>query len=252
MLNEERKRKILEITNERRSVSLNELMKLLDASQSTIRRDLNELHQSKLLKKVHGGAVSLTNILTQDETVLQRQDLNRESKTVIARYAASLVKDSDVVYIDAGTTTGEMLQYLTSVHAVYITNCISHARILADFGHQVYVTSGVLKTKTEALVGSDTYKYIENMNFTIGFFGSNGISIEEGFTTPDPQEGEIKRIAYSHCNEKYILADASKFNVISTYCFAKIDQGFIVTDSKAPKKYKDLHNTVIADLVEIQ
>ena len=191
MLNEERKRKILEITNERRSVSLNELMKLLDASQSTIRRDLNELHQSKLLKKVHGGAVSLTNILTQDETVLQRQDLNRESKTVIARYAASLVKDSDVVYIDAGTTTGEMLQYLTSVHAVYITNCISHAQILADFGHQVYVTSGVLKTKTEALVGSDTYKYIENMNFTIGFFGSNGISIEEGFTTPDPQEGEI-------------------------------------------------------------
>ena len=155
-------------------------------------------------------------------------------------------------YIDAGTTTGEMLQYLRTVRATYITNCVSHAQVLANFGHQVYVTGGVLKTRTDALVGSDTYKYIENMNFTIGFFGSNGVSIDEGFTTPDPQEGEIKRIAYRHCNEKYILADASKFNVISTYSFARIDQGFIITDSSAPKKYKDLHNSIIADLVEIQ
>jgi len=250
MLNEERKRRILEITNERKSVSLTELMELLNASQSTIRRDLNELHENRLLKKVHGGAVSLSEILTQDETVSQRQDQNIESKRLIARYAASLVKDSDVVYIDAGTTTGEMLPYLRNIRATYITNCVSHAQVLARFGHQVYVAGGLLKTMTDALVGSETYRYIERMNFTIGFFGSNGISMQEGFTTPDPQEGEIKRIACSHCSEKYILADPSKFNVISTYTFAQIDKSFIITDSKAPKQYKDLHNTIIADLIE--
>ena len=251
MLNEERKRKIVDITNERKSVTINELMEILDASQSTIRRDLNELDRSRLIKKVHGGAVSLKNqILTKDETVLQRQDLNTGSKKEIARYAASLIKESDVVYLDAGTTTAEMLPFLQEVKAVYITNCISHADVLAAYGHRVYLPGGTLKTTTDALIGAETTKYLERMNFTIGFFGANGISIREGMTTPDPEEGEVKRTAFNHCAETYILADQSKFNVICTYTFAPIDKGFIVTDSSAPKAYRDLHNTILVDLIE--
>ena len=251
MLNEERKRKILDIINERKSVTINELMEILDASQSTIRRDLNELDRSRLIKKVHGGAVSLKNqILTKDETVLQRQDLNTGSKKEIARYAASLIKENDVVYLDAGTTTAEMLPFLQDVRAVYITNCISHAGVLAAYGHQVYLPGGTLKTTTDALIGAETSKYLEKMNFTIGFFGTNGISIGEGMTTPDPEEGEIKRTAFLHCAETYVLADQSKFNVICTYTFAPIDKGFIVTDSSAPKAYRDLHNTILVDLIE--
>lgn len=251
MLNEERKRKILNIINERKSVTISELMEILDASQSTIRRDLSELNREQLLKKVHGGAVSLKNgILTKDETVLQRQDLNIESKRKIARYCASLIKDNDVVYLDAGTSTAEMLPYLETVNASYITNCISHAGILSSYGHQVYLPSGRLKATTDALIGSDTYRYIEKMNFTIGFFGTNGVSITEGFTTPDPEEGEIKRIACLHSGETYFLADQSKFNTICTYTFAPIDGGFIVTDSNAPKNYKELHNTIVTDLID--
>ena len=125
MLNEERKRKIVDITNERKSVTINELMEILGASQSTIRRDLSELNHAKMLKKVHGGAISLkNNILTKDETVLHRQDLNTAYKKEIAQYAASLVKESDVVYLDAGTTTAEMLPFLRDINATYITNCI--------------------------------------------------------------------------------------------------------------------------------
>lgn len=251
MLNEERKRKIVDITNERKSVTINELMEILGASQSTIRRDLSELNHAKMLKKVHGGAISLkNNILTKDETVLHRQDLNTAYKKEIAQYAASLVKESDVVYLDAGTTTAEMLPFLRNINATYITNCISHAGILASYGHRVYLPGGTIKTTTEALIGADTLKYLERMNFTIGFFGTNGISIQEGFTTPDPEEGEIKRTACLHCAETYILADLSKFNVICTYTFAPIDKGFIVTDSSAPKIYRDLHNTILVDLIE--
>ena len=122
MLNEERKRKIVDITNERKSVTINELMEILGASQSTIRRDLSELNHAKMLKKVHGGAISLkNNILTKDETVLHRQDLNTVYKKEIVQYAASLVKESDVVYLDAGTTTAEMLPFLRNINATYIT-----------------------------------------------------------------------------------------------------------------------------------
>ncbi|MCR5795691.1 MAG: DeoR/GlpR family DNA-binding transcription regulator [Solobacterium sp.] len=251
MLNEERRRKIVEITNERKSVSINELTELLDSSHSTIRRDLSILSKNQLLRKVHGGAVSLdSGILTQDDSVIERQDLNIQNKKAIAKYAASLIKDSDVVYIDAGTTTGEMLPHLKNIKATYITNCVSHAKVLCSYGHKVFVPGGFLKSKTEALIGSDTYQYIENMNFTIGFFGANGISLKEGYTTPDPEEGEIKRIACSHTGDAYILADSSKFNVICTYTYAKIDRGSIITDPGAPKAYKELYNTIVADPLE--
>ncbi len=251
MLNEERKRKIVSITNEMQSVSIPELMEMLGASQSTIRRDLNELNNSRMLKKVYGGAVSLKNgIQTADESVLQRKDLNIESKKIIARYAASLIKNTDVVYLDAGTTTAEMLPYLQDTAATYVTNCISHASFLASCGQKVYIPGGSLKPQTEALIGSDTLKYIENMNFTIGFFGTNGISMQEGFTTPDPEEGRVKRTAFFHCQEAYILSDKSKFNIICTYTFAPINKGFIVTDSNAPQKYRELHNTIVTDLLD--
>ena len=253
MLNEERKRKIVEITNERQSVTIAELMEMLGASQSTIRRDLYELNSSRMLKKVHGGAVSLKNgIQTVDESVLQRKDQNIESKKMIARYAASLIKPADVVYLDAGTTTAEMLPHLKNTGATYVTNCITHASFLASCGHKVYMPGGALKEKTDALIGSETLKYIENMNFTIGFFGTNGISMQEGFTTPDPEEGRVKRTAFFHCQEAYILSDQSKFNIVCTYTFAPINKGFIVTDSNAPQKYRELHNTIIADLLDIQ
>lgn len=251
MLNEERKRKIVAITNEKKSVSILELMEMLGASQSTIRRDLNELNNSKMLKKVHGGAVSLKNgIQTTDESVLQRKDLNIESKRKIAHYAASLVKETDVVYLDAGTTTAEMLPYLENIRATYVTNCISHASFLASCGHQVYVPGGSLKAKTDALIGSDALKYIEKMNFTIGFFGTNGISMQEGYSTPDPEEGEVKRTAFFHCREAYVLADQSKFNIVCTYTFAPINKGFIVTDSNTPQKYRELHNAIVTDLID--
>ena len=78
------------------------------------------------------------------------------------------------------------------------------------------------------------------------------ISMQEGFTTPDPEEGRVKSTAFFHCQEAYILSDQSKFNIVCTYTFAPINKGFIVTDSNAPQKYRELHNTIIADLLDIQ
>lgn len=250
MLNEERKRIILEITNEKKSVSVSELMSALNTSESTVRRDLNDLDQKGLLKKVHGGALSLErDIETEEIEVSERVDLNVEVKREIAKYAASLVKDSDVVYLDAGTTTALMIPFLKNSKATYITNCVTHARLLSKDGHIVYMPGGMLKSKTEALIGSVTYQYLEKMNFTIGFFGTNGVSLEEGLSTPDPQEGEIKAIAYQKSKEQYILADPSKFNKMCTFSFASIEKGFIVSNSSIPDEYKKLHNTILVDLI---
>ena len=96
------------------------------------------LDRKGLLTKVHGGAIAIRNSgLHNDSFVEIREDINRDEKNRIARYAASLIKAGDMVYLDSGTTTGHMIDYLTQEHAVFVTNAIMHARKLAARGFQV-------------------------------------------------------------------------------------------------------------------
>ena len=122
MLTEERKAKILEIVNKKKSVSVPDLIKKFGVSESTIRRDITSLSREGKILKVHGGAVKLEERTNDDE------------KIRIARYAASLIQSGDVVFIDAGTTTHFMLDFITEKRATYVTNAVSHAKDLVRKG----------------------------------------------------------------------------------------------------------------------
>ena len=248
MLNEERKRKILELTNLKGSISINDLMKELGASESTVRRDLIDMDSEGLIKKVHGGAVALKEgIMTRDLMVAQRQDENKSEKEAIARYSAELIKDDDIVYLDAGTTTYMMIPYLKNTRATFVTNGVSHAMGLSMQGHQVYVPGGILKKETEAIIGQKAAEFISEMNFTLGFFGTNGISFDEGFSTPDIEEGMIKQKAFEKSRERYILSDSSKFDKICSFSFGNYKDGIIITTSNIKEKYRNSRNTLLVD-----
>ena len=113
MLHEERHEQILAQLKIKHAVKVNTLAKELGASESTIRRDINELDKKGLLKRVFGGAVSLSgNIASEATDIAERKQLNVEEKDRIAQYAATLISDNDFVFIDAGTTTEKMIEYL--------------------------------------------------------------------------------------------------------------------------------------------
>lgn len=245
MLTEERKNQIVRMVETKGSVSVQELMVLLDASESTIRRDLNELDKKRLLVKVHGGAVAVSQNITADVKVSEREDLNREKKMQIARYAASLITEEDVVFLDAGTTTGFMTDYLTCRNTIFVTNAIAHARKLCNMGLQVYMPGGMVKTSTEALTGTHTCEYLSRFHFTKGFFGTNGITKKEGFTTPDIQEGSVKELAVKQSRDRYILSDSSKFGKISSVTFAAFDVASVITDNELSAEYRDEENIIV-------
>ena len=135
MLTEQRFDIILKLLEERKSVTVTELRELLDASESTVRRDITTLDKAGKLTRVFGGAVALNHKVTAYEpTVAQKSELNKEEKKKIAKYAASLITPDDFVYLDAGTTTGLMLEYLAGVRAAFVTNAVSHAQTLAKTG----------------------------------------------------------------------------------------------------------------------
>lgn len=152
MLTKTRQKEILKLLENRGSVTLQELKDHLNTSESTIRRDLNTLDAQGKLVKVFGGAVAADNMSIRDEQVSRREEKNLEEKRLIARYAASLIQDDDFVYLDAGTTTGCMLDYISdTTTAVFVTNAPSHAQKLARKGMEVILIGGRLKQSTEQL-----------------------------------------------------------------------------------------------------
>ena len=246
MLTEERFSKIASYVNAKRSVSVVELVDQLGVSESTIRRDLTAMDARGLLTKVHGGAIARDyDGSARDEDVRSRQSQNAEAKLQIARYAASLITPDDFVFLDAGTTTELMIDYIEAKTAVFVTDSVTHAGKLAARGLRVYIPGGELKGITEAVVGEDTIGSLQKYNFTKGFWGTNSISLTAGFSTPDLQEAMVKTHSMRRCTKKYILADASKFRKTSRITFAALDDAVILTDTLPPAEYRGLSNITV-------
>lgn len=238
MLTENRHTIILELVNSQGSVKLSDLCITLNTSESTIRRDLNILDERGMLIKVHGGAIALNDRFSKYEPDVEKKSLLfvRE-KTAIAKYAASLIEDGDVVYIDAGTTTEKMIEYIPSKNVTFVTNGFINAKKLAQLGFKVFVPGGEIKPSTEAIVGAECVLSLQQYNFSKCFIGTNGISLSGGITTPDKNEAAVKNTVINNSKEVYILADHSKFDQITSVKFAQLSSGQIITDKLTDKKY---------------
>ena len=247
MLTEKRHEIILQMLKEKNSISVSEIKEMTGGSDSTVRRDLATLDKAGKLSKVFGGAVAIENPYTITElSVAQKQEVKPAEKRQIARYAAGLIQENDFVYLDAGTTTGYMIEYLSEKNVTFVTNAVDHARRLAIEGFKVLLTGGELKGTTEAVIGSQAVLSLQKYHFTKGFFGTNGISRRFGYTTPDSSESIVKQIAMEHCHQKYILADSSKFGKITAISFAKLEDAQIITERKPSKDYNGCYNIIVA------
>lgn len=239
MLTEERYSVILEQVKQKKSVTLTELCELLGASESTVRRDLTSLDEKGLIKKVHGGAISTDdrsfNLVEHD--VESKSKMFTEEKTAIARYAASLVEDGDFVFIDAGTTTEKMIDFLPDKNVTFVTDAFLHAKKLAQRGFKVYIPAGEIKLTTEAIVGAECVNSLKGYNFTKSFIGANAVSLSAGISTPDRNEASVKSAVVQNSQRVYVLVDHSKFGQIASVTFAQLSQAKIITDKLTDKKF---------------
>lgn len=234
MLLEERLDQICQIANERGSVTTRELVDILDVSEATIRRDVTTLAEQNRIIRAHGGIMALnaTNTSLEDMEVSTRRTENRDEKIKIGKAAASLITNNDFVYLDAGTSTEYMIDHINAYGAVFVTNALTNAVQLAKRGFTVYIIGGQVKSITEAIIDAEAAESLAKYNFTKGFFGTNGVSEKQGFTTPDIREASIKSFAMSRCTECYVLCDNSKFNKVSKVTFGNENAATIITDKK--------------------
>ncbi|MGL4799191.1 MAG: DeoR/GlpR family DNA-binding transcription regulator [Cellulosilyticaceae bacterium] len=231
MLTEERQQLIVKMLNQRGTVTVSELVELLDASESTIRRDLTTLDEKGSLKKIHGGAMLLEKNTSHIEYRMERkQEMNKSQKEVIAKRAAELIEEGDVVYLDAGTTTELMITYIQAKDLIVVTNGIGHIKKLLERGIHTIVLGGAIKATTEAVVGAKAMEDLDKYQFTKGFFGTNGISSTKGYTTPDIEEAMVKQKAVEKSSMVYVLGDHTKIGQASFVSFAKLERATLITD----------------------
>jgi len=245
MLTEERFSKILSILESMGSVTVQQLMTELGASESTIRRDLNSMDAEGKLTKVHGGAILKNGVYTtRDDEVFTRKGKNRDAKMKIAKYAASLIVPGDFVYLDAGTTTELIIDFLEAKQVTFVTNAVGHAKRLAERGYTVYLPGGEFKAVTEAIVGEEAVINLDKYNFTKGFWGANGVSAQKGFSTPEMKEAMVKRKSMENSGECYVLADESKFNQTSSVTFAAFEDAKVITTKPIHPAFGKYENVI--------
>ncbi|AZB43964.1 DeoR/GlpR transcriptional regulator [Bacillus sp. FJAT-42376] len=229
MITSERHSRILALIEEKEIVNIQELVDATQSSDSTIRRDLSQLHKEKKLKRVHGGAEVLHQKGTEPD-IEQKSDINLESKQKIGQYAAEMVKDGDRIFLDAGTTTLQMIPYLAGKNIMVVTNGLTHLESLASHHIPTYLIGGYMKQTTKALIGARAISSLTEYRFDKCFMGVNGIHADSGYTTPDPEEAAVKTSAIRCSQKAYILADSSKFDEITFAKIAELHEAIIITE----------------------
>ena len=190
------------------SLTVASLSKQLGVSEVTIRADLRTLEEQGLLARTHGGAEA-----TGYRNVLERQLQHSAEKSRIAAAAADLVRDNDVILIEAGTTCAEIVAYLGTRRGVQIltnsTLVLRQARLHPAL--TVVLTGGTFNRASESLVGPGALASLEAFNVRLAFFGTDGFSAERGLTTAFAEGAEVIRAMRARATESWLVADSSKY-----------------------------------------
>ena len=235
MLARHRQSLILQAVRSDGSARVSDLTQQLGVSDMTIRRDLEVLARDGLVEKVHGGAVLPGSPAAHEPGFEDKLVLERPEKASIAHTAASLVRPGTAIAITAGTTTFALAQCLVDVPGLTIvTNSLRVANLFsgnrgAD-GTTIVLTGG-MRTPSDALVGPVADLTIKSLHFDTLFLGCNGIDPEAGLTTPNLAEAETNRTFIKLARRVVVLADHTKWGVVSLASFASLDEvNVLITD----------------------
>lgn len=240
MLTEKRYEIILSLLKEKGLIKVTELMDSTNTSESTIRRDLCTLESKGLLQRIHGGAKSI-NYTSKELSFKEKSTKNIHEKNILAKYVASLIEDGECIFLDAGTSTYEIIKYLRNKDILVVTTGLNHIDALVDNDIRCYMIGGNVKLNTKAIVGSHAIKCLNKFRFDKCFIGTNGIDLKAGFTTPDCEEASIKSCAIDNSKISFVLADNSKFNEISFVKFSELEKCIIITNKEnGINEYKEI------------
>lgn len=226
---------IKEYIYQQKTVTLDQLCEEFNVSKNTIRRDIDELVATEKIKKIYGGVTveGYKPMVSFDE----RNISNFQIKQSIAKKAAELVNDNEIIFIDSGTTTMHMIEYIKEKkNLTILTNSIEVILRSVPYPNiNVISLSGSLNRKTLSFTGSSSSEVLSQFNISKAFLAATGISTIGGASNSSPAETEIKRTALMKSQINYLLVDHTKFGIISLMTFSNFDNINSVITDEAPE-----------------
>jgi DeoR family transcriptional regulator, aga operon transcriptional repressor len=208
----ERHQYILSKLSKEGKVNVLDLCRDLRVSSVTIRKDLKQLEDKKLLFRTHGGG-TLSNPYTVDRHVNEKEKIRSEEKSKIGMKAASLIEPNDCIIIASGTTVLSLARNIKpKENLTVITAALNVATELNHFPEiEVLVLGGILRKSSSSATGMYAEKILDDFSCSKLFLGVDGIDIEFGLTTTNVMEAQLNRKMIAASQKTIVLADSSKF-----------------------------------------
>lgn len=239
---EERKIKIVEFVERHRKATVAQLCDHFCVSSATIRNDLRDLEENRLIIRTHGGAMvrSKTGL---ELSAAQKEVQNLEAKRAIARTACALIEDGDTIVLDTGTTTLELARLLTQKRDLtVVTNDLPIALALEEMeGVSVVFMGGLLRKRFHCTVavGEPGDRALSGLTVDKAFMGANGFSVERGATTPDIHTAQTKKMMIAIAAAVILLCDSSKHGRNSFAQFATLGEITMLVTERCDQRVRE-------------
>jgi len=223
MLREERLQIILKMLETDQRVSSVQLAEILNVSDDTIRRDLNELAENGLLKKVHGGAIPKS---PSPYKLTERINIAHEEKLVLAQKAQQFFKDGQVIILDNGPTNMEVARLMSpDLKATVFTTSIPIAQILCEHPNiELFMLGGKVFKDAQNTYGTEVIELLNKIRADIFLLGVCGMHHQIGVTMPDWGESVVKRKMAEVSQKLVALVTADKLNTAESFVVCPYNQ----------------------------
>lgn len=234
MFKEERHQVILDEVTRNNKVRSADLCRILNVSEDTVRRDLKELAEKGIVRKVHGGAVA--NSLVPRE--YREQNINHiGQKRLIAEKALNLIKDGQLIIIDGGTTNLELVRHFPEeLRATVFTNSIPIANELCTHsGIDLFFFGGKVLKNVRVTAGMDVLHFLSGLNADICFIGTRSLHAGLGLTTTRREEAQVKGKLAEVSSQVVSLVISDKIGTIQPFRALNLEQVHTIVTELPPK-----------------
>ena len=222
-----------------RFVTIEQLSSALFISGATVRRNLSNLEDSGLVRRVRGGAILIEG-RTNDEPIDFREGKNVMQKQTIASLALQHIKDGMTLFMDSSSTSLTLARRLDGLSNLrVITNGIKNASLLSDFsGITVMCAGGTVRLHSKSLVGYTAIEYLSRYNADIAFMSCRGFSIEGGATEASEEEYHIKKLFMKNSRSSILICDSFKKDQEYLCKLAPLSQfSYVITENQELNKF---------------
>jgi DeoR family fructose operon transcriptional repressor len=239
----ERRSQIAQMVLENGRVLVADLVHRFQVTETSIRRDLTLLEQASRLKRIHGGAIPLPGS-SRTDSFAEKKELHIEAKERIGKAAAGLIKAKEIVLLDSGTTTLQIVQHIpaslrNSSAITLVTNSQPIAQeVLAWPAPKLTILGGLYLPDYQATVGPQTVGQLRELTADKVFLGADGLTLESGATTADVLMAEVDRTMADRSRQVILVADSSKIGRVG-FVPVKPLQAIhtLITDISAPADF---------------